>query len=375
MSAISKFLKNKANDVSFIELKKKLGKEADNLNIPGGLPVPILTDELVKDIIEERAQEQISFNSLIKGMLYIIGADPMFVYVDKYKNILLQIEDQVEKYVLWLINDLENKNIVEEAIVFSHAYAILFSDKRAAHLNYALCLEHMAQNHMNKKDINKANIFLKAADEELNILLDIDETYAPALYKLGYHAKYNKSFIRAKVFWDKFLTYNLDEELDIEIKAELLKINKSVNYEEGCQLVLRGKAEEGLEKLLPLFEENKSWWNLSFMMGIAYRQLEEYSKAIDSFENALKYESKNAMILNELAISKASLGFNEEAYELFEKAIQIDSTDSGLFSNRAMLNMNLKKYEAARNDLEEALKLNPSDEIALLIKKQIGNIN
>jgi regulator of sirC expression with transglutaminase-like and TPR domain len=37
--------------------------------------------------------------------------------------------------------------------------------------------------------------------------------------------------------------------------------------------------------------------------------------------------------------------------------------------------MNLKKYEAARNDLEEALKLNPSDEIALLIKKQIGNIN
>jgi len=139
--------------------------------------------------------------------------------------------------------------------------------------------------------------------------------------------------------------------------------------------VLRGKSEEGLEKLLPLFEENKSWWNLSFMMGIAYRQLEEYSKAIDSFENALKYESKNAMILNELAISKASLGFNEEAYELFEKAIQIDSTDSGLFSNRAMLNMNLKKYEAARNDLEEALKLNPSDEIALLIKKQIGNIN
>ena len=48
-----------------------------------------------------------------------------------------------------------------------------------------------------------------------------------------------------------------------------------VEYEEGYTLVFQGKFEEGLEKLLPLEEKYGDWWNLLFMIGLAYKNMNE----------------------------------------------------------------------------------------------------
>ena len=375
METIKAFFKDKAKHVSFIELKKQLGEDAKRLNIPGELPVPILTDELVRDIIEEKAQEEIDFKSLVKGMIYLLGSDPEFVYAGKYKTILYQLGEELEKFILWQLNTLENQKNIDESLVYSRGYVVLFEKSLRAHLNYGLYLEQKAQYFRGKKAFKEADLFIDASDKVLNKLLDLEPNYPPALYKLGYHAQYQKSFIRAKIFWEKFLAFNTDEDLEIEIKSEILKMRKSVSYEEGYQMVLRGGAKEGLEKLLPLYEENNDWWNLCFMIGLAYRQLEKYEEAIDYFEKAKRYSEDNTIILNELAISKASIGLEIEAMEIFNKAIEINKMDGELYANRGMLYLTQKKMEEARSDVEKALSIDPEDQIALAIKKQLNKTN
>lgn len=372
MMDIASFLKEKTEGISFIELKQR--KQFEKEGFPDNLPLPILTEDMVEGVLQSKMEEHIDFRLILKGMIYVIGADETFLYGKEYQRIVKR-EPEIEKFILWLIHKAEEINQVDDVLVYSHGYARLFPESKRALLNYALSLEKKAEYHFHKQEKKEGTLFLVHSDKILNQLLDLDEQDAPALYKLGYHAKSQGLFLRAKLFWEKLLNSQAEEELKQEIVEELDKIENQVVYEEAYHLVMRGKAEEALELLNPLYEQYKDWWSLSFLVGLAYRQTEDYTKAVEAFERALLYEAENSMILNELAISKASLGYEEEAFALFEKAISLSPSDGALFSNRAMLHMMRKNEKAAREDVEMALSLDDQDEIALAIKKQLNELH
>ena len=94
----------------------------------------------------------------------------------------------------------------------------------------------------------------------------------------------------------------LDEDIIAEIQENIGKMDYKVQYEEGYSLVFQGKFEEGLEKLLPLEEEYGDWWNLLFIIGIAYKNMGEMDQARLYFEKILRIKPKQVDTLSRLAL-------------------------------------------------------------------------
>lgn len=373
MDEIKNYLKEKATALSFVELKASASKNEKAL--PPDLPIPILTSDLAQGILKETFEEQIDFKAVMKGIIYLLGADRDFVYAKDYQAILRRHEEEAKKLLIFHIHEAETHENLEDLLIFSSAYAAVFPEDKKALFFYALALEKKAWDLFQRRDKKWGHYFLTASDEHFHAVLSLDEEDGPTLYKLGHHAKYRGEYIRAKIFFEKFLKVNEDEALATEIKVILSDIADYVTYEEGYQLVFSGKSQEGLDKLEPLYEKYKDWWHLSFVLGLAYRQMEYYDEAIEALERALLYSPDNVMAMNELAICKASIGLEEEALAIFEKAIALNDKDAPLYSNRAMLHLTMKNFEAARKDVETALSLDSHDEIAMAIKNQLNRIN
>ena len=95
-------------------------------------------------------------------------------------------------------------------------------------------------------------------------------------FALAYYAwtLYNPSQYIRLVIWEEAIKHGLDEDIIAEIQENIGKMDYKVQYEEGYSLVFQGKFEEGLDKLLlPLEEQYGDWWNLLFIIGIAYKNM------------------------------------------------------------------------------------------------------
>ena len=115
----------------------------------------------------------------------------------------------------------------------------------------------------------------------------MDENFALAYYHLGYHYYNQSQYIKAKVIWEEAIKLGLDEDIMAEVQENIGKMDYKVQYEEGYTLVFQGKFEEGLDKLLPLEEQYGDWWNLLFIIGIAYKNMGEMDRAIHYFDKIL----------------------------------------------------------------------------------------
>ncbi len=179
--------------------------------------------------------------------------------------------------------------------------------------HYAIICQQIAEQYKKDEDAKAVNDFLLDALDKLERVINIDPNFGLAYYQLGYHYYNQDQYIKSKLTWEEALKLELDDdivaeiqdnlgkmdykvqyaweealklELDDDIVAEIQdnlgKMDYKVQYEEGYTLVLSGKCEEGLEKLLPLEDEFPDWWNLLFMIALGY-------KGMADIENAQKY--------------------------------------------------------------------------------------
>jgi tetratricopeptide (TPR) repeat protein len=122
---------------------------------------------------------------------------------------------------------------------------------------------------------------------------------------------------------------------------------------------------------LPLIEIYPNWWNLFFVIGLAFRQSDEYKIASDYFKKVLEIKPNQVETMNELSLCYISLGLFKEAKEILDSALAISEKNCELLSNRAAANIYLEDISAALKDINMALKIDPQDKIALSIKKEI----
>ena len=136
-------------------------------------------------------------------------------------------------------------------------------------------------------------------------IIDIDEVFSLAYYHLGYHYYNQGQYIKAKVIWEEAMKLGIEEELVAEIQDNIGKMDFKVQYEEGYSLVFQGRNEEGLEKLLPFEDEHSDWWNLLFMIGLAYKNMNEIEEAKKYFEKILIIKPHQVDALVELGLCEA----------------------------------------------------------------------
>lgn len=374
---IDKYLLKKTEELAFITVKKEGDFHLDGYEIPKeGLNVPIKNEVLVKGIKEKTAQDGLNSISIADAMIYIIGIDPEFRYNDEYKKFLTALEKKVNfnvrSYAGYMSRKYFELGETTDSLIYIKALVTLYPDDIEGLYNYAIVCQEVATSYQKDGDAKGMNAFLLEAGEKLEKIINMDENFALAYYHLGYHYYNQSQYIKAKVIWEEAIKHGLDEDIIAEIQENIGKMDYKVQYEEGYSLVFQGKFEEGLDKLLPLEEQYGDWWNLLFIIGIAYKNMGEMDRAIHYFDKILIIKPNQVDTLVELALCEASSFNMERAVELLEQATKIKE-DPEILCNLGMAYLNTGNIDDAIYYIERAYELNPEDEITIACMRELDN--
>ncbi|MDF2949947.1 MAG: repeat-containing protein [Sedimentibacter sp.] len=367
----NEFYDKKRDDISFVTIKKgaSISFKDKSYIADYELPVPVRVQKLLEDVKKQDERDGITLNNIIDGIIFIIGSDINFEFITEYENMLHQLEFDIKPYIIYCINNF-NENEREDAVVYGKALLNLEENEKSNFV-YASALENMGLKlNMDNKEL-LSQYFLEEANRYFEKCLDYDDKFALAYYKLGYYYKRSQQYLKADIIWNKHQVIDDDVLRIDEIRNELINLKPYVDFENGYNLVLKEKPDEGLDLLLPLVKNFSNWWNLLFFIGLAYRMLGKYDIAETYFENVLKLEAEQKDALNELGLCKLCRGKYVEASELFTHVLNIDPGNCEVFCNRAVSYLYNDQLDRAKEDIQTALKINPNDSVALSIKAEI----
>ena len=223
-------------------------------------------------------------------------------------------------------------------------------------------------NLLEKEEIKEGEEVLRLSTSKFEEILDIDEDYALAYYKLGYHYRHLSQYIKTDLIWEKFLKLSKDDILKGEIREEIDVIKDEVNFEAGISYISYNDYKKALDSLLKLMPQHSESWNVNYLLGQCYNGLGDIEDAIDYFNLAIKYNDQEADIYNELGVAYYNIGEIEKAIETFTQGIESAQEDYKIIFNRSLMYSALEDYKNALVDAEMALELNSDESINAQVK-------
>lgn len=374
LGVINEYFKENTDKVTFIELKDDTSIKIKDYSIESHIPLPILTEELIEEIKEGNLQEEVKIRNIIEGIIYLIGIDKDFPYIEEYINMLNAYDENIEDYVFYKGIRYMDKEEYEKGAIYFRALKVLNPQSLKGIFNYALALENISKKHLDMEKEKEALEFLAEATLQLESILDIDESYPLAYYKLGYHYKYSQQNLKAKLIWSKYLKLDNDDMRLEEIRQELINIENDVLLESGITYLSAGEFNKALDSFLKIFPQFKDWWELNYLIGASYKGLNDYDKAIEYFKKSLEFNDLEADVYNELGISYFYTGDIEKAVEVLSEGIENIKDDYKLYFNRGLGYIQLNKLEAGYKDVSKAVELNPNDKNMNMQKARLEEV-
>lgn len=362
MDIINEYFRKKSKEISFFE-----AKEEARIQIPGyptdrHLPLPIMTKKLVKGVEGGELEEEIKISYIIEGIIFLIGTDEEFPNIDAYKNILKTMGKDLKEYIFYEGIKLIEKKDYDSGAIYFRTLKLIDGENIDGLFNYALALEEIAKSFLDEEREEEGINFLQTSTRELESILDIDDKYPLAYYKLGYHYKFFGQFLKAKLIWTKYLVLDRDDLRLQEIRTELDLIEDDVTLESGVTYLSHEQYDNALNMFLKLLPRFNRWWELNYFIGIAYRELGDHEKSVEHFQTAIESSDAGPDVYNELGISLFNLGDINRAVEIFSQGIDKTSADYKLLFNRGLGYLQLNKLQESYRDIEEATMINPNDD-------------
>lgn len=121
---------------------------------------------------------------------------------------------------------------------------------------------------------------------------------------------------------------------------------------------LNANPQKSIKKIDFLLKIAPKSSDLHFMKGLAYLNLEEYDKSLETFEKSLDLK-ENADTYSEMAVTtfKKEGKITPKVLDLFEKAIKINSSNARIYQERASVYFIAGEYDKSLNDLEKTYTL------------------
>lgn len=355
-------IKEKLGKLLFLEMNKDGFKE--NIGIPSyvtfknnDLYLPISSEYISSNINNEIKIKNLPIYYFIEGMFIAIGSDENLRFNDDYELILDYIKDTES-----CIKSLISKRIDEKR--YLDAYLLL-----KGYYTYSKDLEVMKKillvgEAIREEEKGFKDILLEDIDYCISNKLKIAEAY---LYK-AIILKDDGDFKGAKVLINEY--FNNGGKVTKEVEIINNDINNISDYENAVELLEENPAKS-IEILLRLGEEFKENPLIYYYLGIAFRKLENYHKAIYYLKESIKRESGILEVIVELGLNYACIGEFEEAIKYFKKSFEA-SRDVEICTNIIMCYLNINDLENAKLHLEIAKNLNPEDEIVKQLDAMIS---
>lgn len=365
---LDKYILDKADELVFITIDQSEDLGLIGYEVPkDGIKIPIKSNVLVKSIKDKKAQEEINMMSMIDAMLYLEGIDPDFIYNVEYDDLIETFARKSDfdymQYMGYMSNQAYQEGEVRDALVYIRAYLRMEPGDVMALYQYAIICQELSLTYQKDEDIKAMNDFLLEALASLERILDIDDSFALAYYQLGFHYSNQNQFIKAKMTWDRALDLGVDEESAGDIRDNLGKIDHKVRYEEAYNLVFQGKAEEALDDLLDLESQYPDWWNLLFIISLAYKSLGDLGQAKTYLEKILMIRPSQVDTLVEMALCLAQEANMPGAIDYLTRAAKLRKDDPEILCNLGMAYLHNGEEDDARYYISRAYEIDPTDEV------------
>lgn len=365
---LDKYILDKADELVFITIDQSEDLGLIGYEVPkDGIKIPIKSNVLVKSIKDKKAQEEINMMSMIDAMLYLEGIDPDFIYNVEYDDLIETFARKSDfdymQYMGYMSNQAYQEGEVRDALVYIRAYLRMEPDDVMALYQYAIICQELSLTYQKDEDVKAMNDFLLEALASLERILDIDDSFALAYYQLGFHYSNQNQFTKAKMTWDMALDLDVDEESAGDIRDNLGKIDHKVRYEEAYNLVFQGKAEEALDDLLDLESQYPDWWNLLFIISLAYKSLGDLGQAKTYLEKILMIRPSQVDTLVEMALCLAQEANMPGAIDYLTRAAKLRKDDPEILCNLGMAYLHNGEEDDARYYISRAYEIDPTDEV------------
>lgn len=365
---LDKYVLDKAEELVFITIDKSEDLGLIGYEVPKeGIKIPIKSNVLVKSIKDNNAQEEINVMSMIDAMIYLEGIDPDFIYNVEYDDL---IETFARKsnfdymdYMGYMSNQAYSKGEIRDALVYIRAYLRMEPDDIMGLYQYAIICQELSLRYQKDEDVKAMNDFLLEALASLEKIIGLDDSFALAYYQLGFHYSNQNQFVKAKLTWDRALDLGLDDETRTDIMENLAKIDHKVRYEHAYNLVFQGKAEEGLQDLLDLESQYPDWWNLLFIISLAYKSLGDLGQAKSYLEKILITRPTQVDTLVEMALCLAQEANMTGAIDYLTRAAKLKKDDPEILCNLGMAYLHNGEEDEARYYIGRAYEIDPTDEV------------
>lgn len=133
-----------------------------------------------------------------------------------------------------------------------------------------------------------------------------------------------------------------------------LKLDRAITYgtkREAFKLARRGLKEAQGKELLGEIEYFKG--QVEILKG-------NQVTAVEHFDAAIKYNSKDGASYNDRALCMVELGIIDEALRYFNKGIEVESDYATIYHNKGWLLNNIGRHKEAIKCFEKALSLEPN---------------
>lgn len=365
---LDKYILDKADELVFITIDQSEDLGLIGYEVPkDGIKIPIKSNVLVKSIKDKKAQEEINMMSMIDAMLYLEGIDPDFIYNVEYDDLIETFARKSDfdymQYMGYMSNQAYQEGEVRDALVYIRSYLRMEPDDVMALYQYAIICQELSLTYQKDEDVKAMNDFLLEALASLERILDIDDSFALAYYQLGFHYSNQNQFTKAKMTWDMALDLDVDEESAGDIRDNLGKIDHKVRYEEAYNLVFQGKAEEALDDLLDLESQYPDWWNLLFIISLAYKSLGDLGQAKTYLEKILMIRPSQVDTLVEMALCLAQEANMPGAIDYLTRAAKLRKDDPEILCNLGMAYLHNGEEDDARYYISRAYEIDPRDEV------------
>lgn len=357
-------MKEKLSKVLFIEIKidgllKMMNYNGPDLKLKNDdLYFPIRVERLSEEIKSDINLSNLSISYLVEGMFLTLGVDKYFRFNDDYKKILHVIKES-EDYAKGIIADhVKNKEYLD-------AFCLLRGLTR-----FNECEDYYDKLLTVGEKLTELD--KEFADIQCEVISDAKELFLNSPMPYYYETIVDYTMGKTSEAYVAIHEYlNKGGEKDSKISTLLSILSDDENYSKGTEL-LDKEPRKALEYLLEVHKNNSDDAILNFYIGLAYRKLELFEKAIFYLNESVRLDSSIVEAINELGIDYACIGNYDEAIKYLRKAF--DATkDIEICTNLIVCYYNMGNIEEAKLHLEIAEKINKDDEIVKSLHELLMN--
>ena len=330
---IGELLTEHLKEMIFDELSDSYLEKAGVKDILGGVPVPIRKTEM----------SGITVLKIALNMAFVFGVDPGFRYKENYIQYILRNFDKnfANGLIAKGLDEAQDQKY-EEACIYFRGAMQLDPDNASAYYCYGRSLKDMYERLSAEDELADLGAKDRSAREDIigrykaesmeafEVASEKDPELADAYYYLGYAYLNMGLYVKAKLVWEKYMELsvkNLSAEDPAHVKAvkearedaelRIRQLEEPVKIEEGYNLILTGRFEEGIKALKPYTEGNYAgWWPLWFYLGTAYRELARQSRA--------EFEASGE---GDAAADEVTRNACEEAAKYYTQVLRLDPSN------------------------------------------------